>query len=341
MRFPWANTLLLLLIAAALVSGFFGLVSGSPDWAILMQAHRVAGYGIVLLLAWKTANVVRSLRWPRAAAPRSASIALTGGLAATLVLGFWWSFVGPFGFGLFSGVSWHIYAGVALVPLLGWHAVHHTRGFPIAFWADRRSFLRVSALVVGGLALWQLGELGARGLGLSGARRRFTGSYEAPARSDGVFPVVSWLNDSPKPVDPARLRLTIGGAVEREVEFAHNDLASQHETTATIDCTGGWYSTQEWRGTPVADLLELAGPSEGAASVTFKSVTGYYRRFSMTEARGYLLATSVGDRDLTHGHGSPARLVAPGKRGFEWVKWVERIEVNETPKWLQPPLPLQ
>jgi DMSO/TMAO reductase YedYZ molybdopterin-dependent catalytic subunit len=33
--------------------------------------------------------------------------------------------------------------------------------------------------------------------------------------------------------------------------------------------------------------------------------------------------------------------VAPGKRGFEWVKWGTSIEVNESPKWLQPPLPLQ
>ena len=43
----------------------------------------------------------------------------------------------------------------------------------------------------------------------------------------------------------------------------------------------------------------------------------------------------------SHGHGFPARLVAPGKRGFEWVKWVTSIQVNESPKWLQPPLPLQ
>ena len=117
--------------------------------------------------------------------------------------------------------------------------------------------------------------------------------------------------------------------------------ASEHAITATIDCTGGWYSTQEWHGTPVAELLKLAAPSEHAASVTVRSVTGYYRRFSMSEARTYLLATGVGGSDLTHGHGFPARLVAPGKRGFEWVKWVEAIEVDETPKWLQPPLPLR
>ena len=49
----------------------------------------------------------------------------------------------------------------------------------------------------------------------------------------------------------------------------------------------------------------------------------------------------VSGRELSHGHGYPLRLVAPGKRGFEWVKWVASIEVNESPKWLQPPLPLQ
>lgn len=92
---------------------------------------------------------------------------------------------------------------------------------------------------------------------------------------------------------------------------------------------------------PVADLLQMAEVSSRAASVTFKSLTGYYRRFSLDEARRYLLATHVGGTMLSHGHGFPARLVAPGKRGFEWVKWVELIEVNETPKWLQPPLPLQ
>ena len=47
MRFPWANTLLLALIAVELVSGFFGLVSGSPDEAIFILAHRIAGWGIV------------------------------------------------------------------------------------------------------------------------------------------------------------------------------------------------------------------------------------------------------------------------------------------------------
>ena len=154
-------------------------------------------------------------------------------------------------------------------------------------------------------------------------------------------PVVSWLNDRPAPVGLDRWRVTVRGAVEREYVLRYEDLAPNAEVDATIDCTGGWYSTQRWSGTSVARLLALAQPTADAASVTFTSVTGYYRRFSMDEAGRYLLATHVGDEELSHGHGFPLRLVAPGKRGFEWVKWVDRIEVNRGPKWLQPPIPLQ
>ncbi|MCZ6866180.1 MAG: hypothetical protein V3U95_09510 [Dehalococcoidia bacterium] len=34
-------------------------------------------------------------------------------------------------------------------------------------------------------------------------------------------------------------------------------------------------------------------------------------------------------------------MVAPGKRGYQWVKWIVALEVNDTVKWLQPSLPLQ
>jgi DMSO/TMAO reductase YedYZ molybdopterin-dependent catalytic subunit len=43
------------------------------------------------------------------------------------------------------------------------------------------------------------------------------------------------------------------------------------------------------------------------------------------------LATHVGGEPISHDHGAPARLVAPGRRGFEWVTWVARIEVLTAP----------
>ena len=62
--------------------------------------------------------------------------------------------------------------------------------------------------------------------------------------------------------------------------------------------------------------------------MTVHSVTGYRWSFPLAEARGFLLATRVGGDRLSHGHGFPVRLVAPDRRGFQWVKWVSRIEVR-------------
>jgi DMSO/TMAO reductase YedYZ molybdopterin-dependent catalytic subunit len=62
--------------------------------------------------------------------------------------------------------------------------------------------------------------------------------------------------------------------------------------------------------------------------VQFRSVTGYRWSLPLAEARDALLATDVDGERLSHGHGFPARLVAPGRRGFQWVKWVETVEVR-------------
>ena len=157
MRFPWANILLLTFLALELVSGFFGLTSGSENRAIHMQLHRIAGYGILITLVWKTANVLRSLKWDRPVPARTASLVLSVLLVVCLATGIAWSLVGPYGWWIFSGVSWHIYVGAAIVPLLVWHIWYMARGFPVAFWADRRLFLRTA-----GAFVWDCGVAGIR-----------------------------------------------------------------------------------------------------------------------------------------------------------------------------------
>ncbi len=341
MRFPWANTLLLTFLALELASGFFGLTSGSENRAIHMQLHRIAGYGILITLIWKTANVVRSMKWPRPGSARIASLALSALLVACLASGVAWSLIGPYYWWIFSGVSWHIYIGALIAPLLLWHIWHMTRGFPIGFWADRRLFIRSAGAFALGLAAWQASEGLARAAHLSGRSRRFTGSYESQSFSGNRFPRVSWLNDDPDPIDTHTWRLRVFGSVNRELRLAHSDLSSRAETTATIDCTGGWHSTQRWRGIALRDLLRDSQPAESARSVIARSVTGYYRRFSLEAAQSFILATHVTEETLSHGHGYPLRLVAPGTRGFEWVKWVTEIEISDTPHWWQPPLPVQ
>ena len=341
MKSFWANSVLLTLLLVELVTGFFGLVSGSAGDAIFIAIHRIAGFAIVAVLFWKIAIIVSSVRRRRSGPRQYASLTLLTLLAVTLSLGFAWSYAGPFTFAWFSGVSWHIYVGAALAPVAAWHAYTYTKRLPFSFWAERRWFLRAAGIALAGFAFTQTTEAASAFFRPSGSERRFTGSYDAARRYDRRFPVVSWLNDTTPAIDESEWRLAVTGAVERELALGYDDLDRRRAITAVIDCTGGWYSEQDWHGVPLADVLALAGTSPGAASITVTSATGYYRRFSMEEAREYLLATHVGGSPLSRGHGYPVRLVAPGKRGFEWVKWVTSIEVNESPKWLQPPLPLQ
>ncbi len=114
-------------------------------------------------------------------------------------------------------------------------------------------------------------------------------------------------------------------------------MAFDDRLTATLDCTGGFYSTQDWAG---ARLDRLLGSTAGG-SIRVVSHTGYARRFPLGDAGRLLLATRIGGRPLDPGHGFPARIVSADRRGFWWVKWVAAIEVDDLPHWWQPPFPLQ
>src|SRR4029077_11788447 len=138
---------------------------------------------------------------------------------------------------------------------------------------------------------------------------------------------------------------------DRSLDLAAIAALPQSTVRAVLDCTGGWFTEQEWRGVRLSTL----GLGRGA-SIEVVSTTGYRRRFAAREAETLLLATHAAGRPLSGGHGGPARvvapgrgggwgaragIVAPGRRGFWWVKWVASVEVVDEPWWWQPPFPLQ
>ena len=345
MAHPWANVFILIVGGLSLLTGFLGLIKGSPDWAVAFHLHRISGFALVALLLWKGRNVLIPLtdkaRWKRNPTLLLSSSALFLLLLAALALGIVWSYGGYFAYLGFSGVSWHIYLSLVLAPFVAWHTFTHSWTLRPRFWVERRSFLRLAGLSIAGLALWRTGELAAGVLELPGEGRRFTGSYERRSFAGNAFPTTSWLNDDPDPVNGDVWRLNVSGLVRHDLDLKLVDLTrSREQVTSVLDCTGGWHSTQEWEGMPLKDVLRSAGVESGAGSITVRSVTGYQRRFSLKEAGEYLLATHVGGEPISQGHGFPVRLVAPGKRGFEWVKWVDSIQVNDTGKWWQLPFPL-
>ena len=123
--------------------------------------------------------------------------------------------------------------------------------------------------------------------------------------------------------------MAVAGEVARPLELTAAELDRGDALRATLDCTGGFYADREWSGTSLATLLEEAGARGGHVRVI--SHTGYRWSFSAAFAARCLLATRVGGEPLSHGHGAPVRLVAPGRRGFQWVKWITRIEVHDGP----------
>ena len=66
--------------------------------------------------------------------------------------------------------------------------------------------------------------------------------------------------DKPRVLDPAESRLEVGGLVDRLFELALDELAVGDELIATLNCTGGFFSRQRWRGIALARLLSRARP---------------------------------------------------------------------------------
>jgi DMSO/TMAO reductase YedYZ molybdopterin-dependent catalytic subunit len=198
---------------------------------------------------------------------------------------------------------------------------------------SRRAFVRGGVTIGLAAGAYAASEVAVRAAGLPGASRRFTGSYEAGSFQPDQMPVSSWLLDAIPAIEPASWGLRVGSRM-----WSYDDvIAFDDRVTATLDCTGGFYSTQEWSG---ARLDRLVDPNRGV-SVRVISSTGYDRRFPIEEAHALLLATRFGGQPLDAGHGFPARLVAANRRGFWWVKWVVALEVDDLPHWWQPPFPLQ
>jgi DMSO/TMAO reductase YedYZ molybdopterin-dependent catalytic subunit len=309
------NATLLTLFVFATASGGLALGLGAAPLAtVVVAAHGVAGFGLLVLIPAKARIVRRGLRRPGKSRKVSSWVlsvlvaaAIAGGLLHAVR-----GFVPVLGL---LPMQIHVGAALGAAGLLAAHVLPYRRRRRIDL--GRRTALRVATGAVGGLALWAVAP---------GRERRFTGSHQVAA-----LPVTQWLFDPVLAVDPTAWRLRLPGGV-----LDLDALAALPQTTvrAVIDCTGGWWAEAEWRGVRLVDL----GLSPSTA-LDVVSATGYRRRLPGPD--GVLLATHVDGLALTDGHGGPARLVVPGRRGFWWVKWVVAVEPTDEPWWWQPPLPLQ
>ena len=278
------NATLLTLFVFTVATGALAFAIGAaPLETVVVGAHGVAGFGLLVLVPAKARIARRGLRRPG----RSRKV-----------------------------ISWTL--SVLVIAAIAGGLLHAIRGFaPVLGLLPMQIHVGAAlAAAAGGLALWAVAP---------GRARRFTGSHEV-----SELPVTQWLFDPVLALDPTAWRLRLlAGPLDLDA------LAALPQTTvrAVIDCTGGWWAEEEWQGVLLTDL------GLPATALDVVSATGYRRRLPGPD--GVLLATHAGGRPLTDGHGGPARLVVPGRRGFWWVKWVVAVEPTDEPWWWQPPLPLQ
>jgi DMSO/TMAO reductase YedYZ molybdopterin-dependent catalytic subunit len=169
-------------------------------------------------------------------------------------------------------------------------------------------------------------------------------------------------------IDPAtwRLRVFGDGLTGDAVELSLSDLERLPSTslTAAIECAGngrsffagqqgtpapgtqwalGGVGVAEWRGVPLAEVLERAGIAKSAVDVLPEGLDanvvsggvdlGKVRRPLPVEKAldDVLLAYEMNGAELPPDHGYPVRLVVPGWVGIASIKWLGRIEVSTRP----------
>src|SRR5260370_16190901 len=241
---------LALAASLAIATGIVSLVSGRPQEWFIFALHGVAGFWLLLLLWVKVRG-----GWP--------GVILRGGwdrrtvfglLALLLVLlaigsGTWWAAGGQLYLAGFNLLNWHIGLGFVLTAAMAFHMFARAKRLRKRDLAGRRQALQFSALLAGSVALWPGQQLAERVLNVPGARRRFTGSYESGSYAGNAFPPSSWVPDQPRPLDMQTWRLSLGRPAALPRHFSPAELvAAGDELEATLGCTGGFYSTQRWRG---------------------------------------------------------------------------------------------
>lgn len=140
-------------------------------------------------------------------------------------------------------------------------------------------------------------------------------------------------------IDPADWTLRITGRVRNPITLSYNDVLARPmvERYITLACVsnevgGDLIGNARWLGVPVRDLLDEAGPLDGADQVVGRSADGWTcgtPTAVLRDGRDALLAVGMNGAPLPLEHGFPVRVVVPGLYGYvSACKWVVELELT-------------
>jgi DMSO/TMAO reductase YedYZ molybdopterin-dependent catalytic subunit len=163
----------------------------------------------------------------------------------------------------------------------------------------------------------------------------FEGTKLTPIKDQQLNGIAGTIN-----VNQATYTLTIDGLVNHPLTLSYADLEAlpQISVLGTLECVEGWSYTAKWTGPSLAAILAQAGVQSGAVIAIFDTsddTDGFTSLdLSYINANNIILALKDNDVTLPAANGFPVRVVATGKYGYKWAKWVTRIELSSNTNFL-------
>lgn len=139
----------------------------------------------------------------------------------------------------------------------------------------------------------------------------------------------------------ADFRLQVDGLVQRPLSLSLADLRSMPSRTQITrhDCVEGWSAIGQWRGTPLARILDLAGLRDTANYIIFHCADTYgsqnrpyYESIDLIDAfhPQTILAHEMNGEQLPERYGAPLRARIERQLGYKHAKFVMRLEAVES-----------
>jgi len=139
----------------------------------------------------------------------------------------------------------------------------------------------------------------------------------------------------PQHINANTYRLRITGLVKTPKNYTIGDLVDNHthlSKVVTLNCVEGWSVTILWEGIVLREVLNETGPLPAATTIVFGAYDGYTTSFPLSYVmnNSIILAYKMNNLTMPAERGYPFQLVAEGKWGYKWIKWVTDITLTNT-----------
>lgn len=136
-------------------------------------------------------------------------------------------------------------------------------------------------------------------------------------------------------INKATYTLQVTGMVNKSLNLTYEELLALPvaDRFVRMDCVEGWGFDARWTGVTLNSIFNDSGLQPGAKNVIFYCTDGYSTSLELDYLRGndIMLAYRLNNVTLPYDRGFPLQLVAEGRYGYKWAKWITHIEVTDQP----------